>query len=207
MSDNNYHVGDYTLKVCGDMDLSCAGAKSTIRATGEESTMMIAAEKTVGIFSGSAFAAVENDEPEAGSATLQAGETGKVTLAAGPVLSGVSIKLQGPELLELSVGAPGVGASIIMTPESITFKVAETSLTLSPEGIIEDVAEVTREVTVEGHNFTAAETEMNIGVEGFVMEGPSVEGEFEGGTVTNETLGECLSDAMKSMEAGITMMV
>ncbi len=207
MSDDNFHVGDYTLKVTGDMDLSCEGKMTAIRSTGTESSMMIAAQKTVGLFSGDAFAVVENDEEEAGKAAMKVGETGSVTLSAGPPVGGVTIKLQGPELLEMTVGEPEVGASITMTPESITFKVAETSFTLSPEGILEDVGEVTREVTVEGHNLTAAETEMNVGVEGFVLEGPSLDAEYEGGTVINESLGELSTDAARSVEASITMIV
>ncbi len=204
MSDNNYHVGDYTLKVSGDMDLSCSGQMTALRSTGEESSMLIAAEKTVGVFSGSAFAVVENDEPEAGKAALKAGEAGTVTLAAGPAVGGVTIKLQGPELLEMSVGEPGVGASIIMTPESITFKVAETNFTLTPEGIVEDVGVVTRAVTEEGHNFTAAEAIMNVSPEGFTLTAPMITNTIEGAVSVNETAGTYTSAAAKTLTAAMT---
>jgi hypothetical protein len=209
MGKSSYHIGDHDIKATGDFDISCVGTTSTmqISAAGEEGALRLGAGATVGAFSGSASMIVENNEPEAGTAILQAGETGTVNLGVGPAVGGVKIKLQGPELLEMTVGEPGVGASITMTPESIIFKVAEVSFTLSPEGIVEDVGEVTREATVEGHNLTAGETEMNVGVEGFVLEGPSIESEIEGGTVVNETLGECSTDAAKSLEASITTML
>jgi len=205
MPDNNYHVGDYALKATGNLSLACQGKKTSISCAGEEGSMMIAANKAVAVFSGAAFTALENDEPEGGKAVMRAGEVGKVTLSAGPPVGGVLIKLQGPELLEMSVGEPGVGASITMGPESITFKVAEATFTLTPEGIVESVAEVTREVTPEGHNFTAAETEMNIGVEGFAQEGPVSASEVEGGALENETLGSHTTDALKNEDAGIAM--
>ena len=205
MANNNYHVGDYTLKVTGDMDLSCEGSKTTIRSTGSESSMLIAAGKTVGVFSGSAFMVVENDEEEAGKAALKAGETGCVTLGAGPIVGGVTIKLQGPTLLEMSVGEPGVGSSIIMTPESITFKVAENTINLTGEGIVETVGEVTREVTVEGHNLTAGETEMNVGAQGFTMEGLTMETTIQTSVTSTELAGTYTTTATKNMTAALTM--
>jgi hypothetical protein len=205
MSDGNLHVGDYTVKVTGNMNLSSSGLVTSIQATGAESSMMLLATESIAVSAGNAIAYVENNMEEAGKAGLTVGETGIVKLASGPPIGGVTLELEGPELLKMSVGAPGVGASITMTPESITFKVAETTLTLSPEGITETVAEVTREATPEGHNFTAAETEMNIGVQGFTQEGPTDSSEIEGGTLENETLGSHTTDALKNEDAGIAM--
>ncbi len=207
MSDSNYHVGDYALKTTGNMSLSCDGPIAAVQAVGEESSLTLTATQSVAVFSGDAMAVVENTEPEAGNAALSVGTAGKITLAAGEPGEGVMIRLQGPELLEMSVGVTGEGASITMTPESITFKVAETTLTLTPGGIVENVDEVTREVSAEGHNFTAAETEMNIGVQGQTGEGPTDSSEIEGGTLENETLGSHTTDAMKNEDAGIAMEV
>ncbi len=207
MAGSKYHVGDHTLKTTGNITMTSEGDFATFQAIGTESSVLVSGTQAVNVISGDAVFGIQNSGPEEGKMGVNVGEAGSIVMNAGPPVGGVTIKLQGPELLEMTVGAPGVGASITMTPESITFKVAETSFTLSPEGIIEDVGEVTREATVEGHNLTAAETELNVGVEGFVMEGPSLEAEYEGGTVINESLGEVSTDAAKSVEASITMMV
>lgn len=188
MPASNYHIGDYTVKTTGNIDLSSKGKNTSIQATGSESSMMLTAKKAVGVFSGSAMAVLHNSGTEAGKVTVGVSETGTVKLAAGPPEGGVTIKLQGPETLELSVGVPGEGSSIIMGPESIIFKVAEVCYTLTPEGITEVVAEVTREVTAEGHNLTAAETEVNIGVEGNAEEVPTADTVAEAGTDATATL-------------------
>lgn len=205
MSDSNYHIGDYSVNTTGNLDLSCGGQVLSINATGEEGRVIVAAAQCVGICSGSALVSIDNNEPDAGKITLGVGELGIMKLKSGPPVGGVTIRLDGAELLELAVGEPGAGASITMTPESITFRVAETTLTISPEGIVEDVAEVTREVSAEGHNLTAAETEMNIGVQGVTREGPTDSNEVEGGTVENETLGSHTTDGIKNEDAGVSM--
>ena len=205
MSDNNYHVGDYTVKVTGDMNLVADGSITSIQAIGEESGMILRGQQSVTMSAGNALAYVENNEPEAGKAGFFVGEMGVIKLAAGTPVGGVTVELQGPELLKMSVGPPAAGASITMTPESITFKVAGNTFTLTGEGIVENVAEVTREVTAEGHNLTAGETEMNVGVQGFTQEGPTDTSEVEGGTVENETLGSHTTDALKNEDAGISM--
>jgi hypothetical protein len=205
MSDSNYHIGDYTVKTTGNLDHSCEGEVLSINAKGLEGRVLITAEQCVGICSGGALASIDNNEPDAGKITLGVGELGVMKLKSGPPVGGVTLRLDGPELLEMAVGEPGAGSSITMTPESITFKVAETTLTISPGGIVEDVAEVTREVSAEGHNFSAAETEFNIGVQGVTREGPTDANEVEGGTLENETLGSHTTDALKNEDAGIAM--
>lgn len=198
MPASNYHIGDYTVKTSGNIDLSSKGTNTSIQATGSESSMMLTAQKAVGIFSGATSAVFHNNEPEGGMVTVGVGETGSVKLTAGPPLGGVTIKLQGPETLELAVGAPGVGSSITMGPESIVFRVAEVSFTLTPEGITEIVGEVTREVTPEGHNFTAGETELNIGLQGFSGAFPTRMAEIEAGEVNSAALSEITTEGIRN---------
>ena len=134
----------------------------------------------------------------------------------------------GESSMILSMGPPDVGATIILTPTSITFQVGETIMTLtaagivttapvveincddtnlilSAEGITEEVGEVTREVTAEGHNFTAGEVELNVGVEGMMAEAPTNTAEFEGTSEMNSALITEAADAMLSVEASISM--
>ena len=127
-----------------------------------------------------------------------------------------------------SMGPPDGGASIILTPDSITFQVGETIMTITAEGIVttaptveincddtnlvysaegitEEVGEVTREVTAEGHNFTAGEVELNVGVEGLMAEAPTSTEEFEATAELNSALITEAVDAMLSVDSAITM--
>lgn len=206
MADNTMHIGSYSCCATGSMTLESQGTGTILAASGLEGSVLITAGSSIVAQSGPALLTLENEEAR-GVATLQAGEVGSVKLGTGPEEEGPLVELEGPELLKLSVGAPGAGASITMTPESITLKVAEVSITLTPEGITDVVAEVTREVTPEGHNMSAAETDFNIGVAGITSEGPTKTEEIEGGTVENETLGSHTTDAAKNEDAGIMMEV
>jgi len=143
-----------------------------------------------------------------------------------PGIGGV-ISMNQAELM-ISCGEYGVGSSITMTPESITFKVGETQMTMtaegivttapsvevncedtnvaiSPAGITEEVGEVTRVMTAEGHNLAAAEVEMNVGVEGVTAESPTSTSEFEGTTEVNTATLTQAIDGMISVDAPITM--
>jgi hypothetical protein len=144
-------------------------------------------------------------------------------------LPGISAQVAlNEEALSLSMGPPGAGSKILMTPESITFQVGETVMTMtaagivteaqsveincddtnisiSAEGINEEVGEVTREMNAEGHNFTAAETELNVGVEGLVSEAPTMAVEFEAASELSATENSITGDAMLSHEAPIIM--
>ena len=128
--------------------------------------------------------------------------------------------------INLSVGIPDVGPSITITPESIIFKVGETSWTMtaagivttspavevncedtnvviSAEGISEEVAEITREVTAEGHNMMAAEVEVNIGVAGINNEAPMANHENEATTeIISSLLNETI-DAIVAIDAAL----
>jgi hypothetical protein len=191
----------------GSLSLSSGGEATEVSADGAEGSLFLHGAALTSVTSGAASLVLVNDDPLQGETYLQAGEAGAVKIGCGPPELGPQIKMQGPEELQITVGPPGVGASITMTPESITFKVAEVSFSLTPEGITEVVAAASREVTPQGHNMTAAETEFNIGVQGVAWEGPTESQEVEGGAVENETLGSHTTDAMKNEDAGIAMEV
>lgn len=204
MPASNYHIGDYTVKTTGNLDLSGRGKMMSIQANGSESSMMLTGKKAVGIFSGPTMAVFHNDSDLAGKVTMGVGETGTIKLVAGPPEGGVTIKLSGPETLELSVGMPGVGSKIMMGPESIMLRVADVVLSLTPEAIIETVGEVSRNVTAEGHSFAAGETAASIGLQGFTAVFPTRSNEIEAGTTTNAAIVEEVVDGAVSAEATIT---
>ena len=114
----------------------------------------------------------------------------------------------------------------IVTPESIIFKVGETTMTITAEGILmvapavevscedtnvlinsagisEEVAEITREVSAEGHNMMAAEVEVNIGVSGITDEAPMATMEFEATTEINSPMIDEIADAILSIDAAV----
>jgi len=207
MTERLLHNGSFDIQALGNLSFASEGEMTELSADGMNGSLHMRAKKVATVTSGAATLFLVNDDPAQGESYLQAGEAGAVRIGCGPPEVGPLIKLQGPEELELSVGPPGLGASITMTPESITFKVAEVTFTMTPEGITETVAEATREMTPEGHNMTAAETDYNIGVQGVSWEGPTEVQEVEGGSVENETLGSHTTDALKNEDAGIAMEV
>lgn len=202
MNEEKYYVGDYSMNVVGTLSLVSTGPRVIISASGELGSLIMNASKSAGMFCGPAVLSLVQEDPAQGQVALLAGEAGTIKLIAGPPLEGAVISMMAEEI-SLSVGAPGTGSSIVMTPESVTIKVAEVTFTITPEGITEDVAEVTREMTAEGHNLTAAETEFNVGVQGESKEGPTKTEEVEGGAVENETLTSNTTDAAKNDDAGI----
>lgn len=212
MSDQRTVVcGAYTVNAEGDIYLASRGDSLVLEATGNlgneyRGAVNVIANSVVSLIAGTTTIGLAGEGETSGQIGLVAPAEGTIMLGCGVPDMGPRIKME-PEMLRLEIGAPGAGASITMTAESITLRVAEVSLTLTPEGINELVAEVTREVTPEGHNMTAAETEFNIGVEGVVWEGPTESQEVEGGAVENETLGSHTTDALKNEDAGIVMEV
>ena len=126
------------------------------------------------------------------------------------------------------MGDPSAGSSFVMTPDSITLKVGQATMTLTAEvlvtnapavntvcdptsvlinaeGITEVVGETVREMNEEGHTLTAAETEMNVGVEGLEAEVPTHTLEADGSLETNTALFSLSADGMQTMEAPISM--
>lgn len=205
MPSNDLNIGDYALQSTGSIDIQTTGAAINVTAAGEGGALLLTAQSTALLQSGSAIFNLSAGEGPNGNATLISGVAGSVKIASGVPDAGAAILLE-PEMVTISVGAPGAGASIKLTPESITFAVGEITFTMTPGGIVEDVMECSRELTPEGHNFTAAETELNVGVAGQTGEAPMSDSEVEAGAVVNATLCDQTIDAAMTMEAA-TMMV
>jgi len=99
-------------------------------------------------------------------------------LAFGPTASPGTIQVQGGEMA-LSMGLPGLGSLLTLTPESITLKVGMATLTLTaegevgPTGVSEAAGAVTRELGPSGHTLEAGESTLEVGISGLAASGPT----------------------------------
>jgi hypothetical protein len=205
-NDSTLVDGEYRVNARSKVTLTSHDAGVFLRAGGEKhGHFIVDATNTASIYCGPALFSLANMDPLAGQVALVGGEMGTIKLQTGVPLAGALLSMSAEEVT-ISVGPPGVGASIKITPESITFRVAEVTYTMTPLGITEEVAEVSREMTPEGHNLTAAETELNVGLQGVDLAAPTEMNEVEGGNVQNETLGTHATDAVRNDDVGIEMM-
>ena len=206
MPASNYHIGDYTVKTTGNFDLSSRGKMMCLQANGSESSMMLTGKKAVGIFSGPTMAVFHNDSALAGKVTMGVGETGTIKLVAGPPEGGVTIKLSGPETLELSVGMPGVGSKIMMGPESIMLRVADVVLFAHSGGNHRDGWRGVAECNSRGSQLRCRRNGRgSIGLQGFTAVFPTRSNEIEAGTTTNAAIVEEVVDGAVSAEATINL--
>lgn len=109
-------------------------------------------------------------------------------LAFGPTASPGTIQVQEGEMA-LSMGPPGLGSLLTLTPESITLKVGMATLTLTaeglstsvgsttvevgPTGVSEAAGAVTRELGPSGHTLEAGESTLEVGMSGLAASGPT----------------------------------
>ena len=109
-------------------------------------------------------------------------------LAFGPTASPGTIQVQEGEMA-LSMGPPGLGSLLTLTPESITLKVGLATLTLTaeglstsvgsttvevgPTGVSEAAGAVTRELGPSGHTLEAGESTLEVGLSGLAASGPT----------------------------------
>ena len=109
-------------------------------------------------------------------------------LAFGPTASPGTIQVQDGEMA-LSMGLPGLGSLLTLTPESITLKVGMATLTLTaeglstsvgstsvevgPTGVSEAAGAVTRELGPSGHTLEAGESTLEVGMSGLAASGPT----------------------------------
>lgn len=196
--------GDYSLYATGSLTIGAINNGGVyIHSDGVEGgTVFLDADLSISMYCADMMFGMSG--LELGEVYLVAGELGTIQIRSGLPLEGAIIQMS-PEEMMLSVGPPGEGSRIILTPESITLQVAEVMLVITPEGITETVAEVTREATPEGHNLTAGETVWNLGVEGSALEAPTKEEEIEGCLTSNQTLEDHTTDGVCETEAGIEM--
>jgi len=109
-------------------------------------------------------------------------------LAFGPTASPGTIQVQDGEMA-LSMGLPGLGSLLTLTPESITLKVGMATLTLTaeglstsvgstsvevgPTGVSEAAGAVTRELGPSGHTLEAGESTLEVAMSGLAASGPT----------------------------------
>jgi type VI secretion system secreted protein VgrG len=139
MPDSNIHIGDKYVKATGNVEIAAQGERAVLTATGDDGLALVQAGKLVMAQSGAAFLTIAGGT-ETGDITLQSSPTGSITIALGPMLVGPCIKLS-TEKIELTVGPPGVGASLTMTPASIAVKLGVASMELTPASLALAAAE------------------------------------------------------------------
>ena len=139
MPDSNIHIGDKCLKATGNIEVAAQGDRAVMSATGDDGMVLMQAGKFVMSQSGAAFMSIAGGE-ETGDITVQSSPTGTITIALGPILLGPCIKLS-TEKIEITVGPPGVGASLTMTPLSIAVKLGVASMELTPASLAIAAAE------------------------------------------------------------------
>ena len=110
-------MGSYTLEAVGDVRCTAQGGSVVLTSTADQGALgvQVLSDSFASIQCGPTFLTLEN----AGNVFLTCGPTGKIGVCSGPPLVGPAIQMT-PTSLKLSVGPPGVGASIELTrPASI----------------------------------------------------------------------------------------
>jgi hypothetical protein len=162
MPDSNVHIGDKYLKATGNIEVAAQGDRAVLTASGDDGMALIQAGKFLMAQSGAGFLSIAGSEAS-GDITLQSSPTGTITIALGPIELGPCIKLS-PEMIEITVGPPGVGASITMTPVSIAVKLGVASMELTPASLA--IAAAESEVSLTPAN--ASMTSVDCSVSGMV---------------------------------------
>ena len=163
----------------------------------------------------SAITLVANGEVNAAQCTVS--PQGILLMYGAPEALGY-IQVADGEMI-MGMGPSASGSMIALTPESITLKVGETTLTLTadgiistsgattvavtPEGVTEESGAVSRELGMEGHTLEAGESVLELGMSGLTATGPSGSLAFDASAeVTSAMLSES-GDAMLSQEAAM----
>ena len=126
--------------------------------------------------------------PTSGNNALLTLTPGGFLLAFGPSAALGTVQIQEGEMA-LSMGPPGLGSMLTLTPESITLNVGLATLTLTaeglstsvgsttvevgPSGVSESAGAVTRELGPAGHTLEAGESTLEVGMSGLAASGPT----------------------------------
>ena len=198
----DFVCGSHQVNALGDVDIQSFGSGVTLRALGEDADLSMDAGATVNLSTGSCILAMDGSTPDQGAIDLLAGEQGVIKIWCGMPLVGSLIKLEADKIT-LSVGPPGVGAMIEITPTGITMQVAQTSFQMTPTGITEQLAEVQRQLTPTGHTLAAAETELGLdAATGVNLSAAMGQLQMEATSQTEATMGKHAADAMRQQSAG-----
>jgi hypothetical protein len=126
--------------------------------------------------------------PTSGNNAMLTLTPGGFLLAFGPSAALGTVQIQEGEMA-LSMGPPGLGSLLTLTPESITLKVGLATLTLTaeglstsvgsttvevgPTGVSEAAGAVTRELGPAGHTLEAGESTLEVVMSGLAASGPT----------------------------------
>jgi hypothetical protein len=160
MPDKHIHIGDRSILATGNVEVVAQGTSAILAAPDTEGSAFISAGSLAMVQSGAGFLTIAGGDGTADVA-LQSSPTGTITIALGPMELGPCIKLSA-EQIQMTVGPPGAGASITMTPASIMIKVGVATYEMTPASISEEIAPTSRELSPAGHTLTSAESEYGL---------------------------------------------
>ena len=189
MPDSNVHIGDHISEATGSIQLVAHGDRAALSAPDSDGAAIVTAGKMVMAQSGAAFLTIASGGETSGDITVQSSPTGSITIALGPMMLGPCIKLS-TEKIELTVGPPGVGASLTMTPASIAVKLGVASMELTPASLAIAAAESQVSLTPASASMNAPDCTVS-GLMGATVNG-TAEGTFSASGITTVKGAMCM---------------
>lgn len=154
---------------------------------------------------------IQLNTPGGGAGTFLALTPNGFVLSYGPPTAMGTVQVQEGEMA-LSMGPPGLGSLLTLTPDSITLKVGLATLTLTaeglstsvgsttvevgPSGVSEAAGAVTRELGPAGHTLEAGESTLEVGMSGLAASGPTGALAFD---ASNEVSGAMVTESADGM--------
>lgn len=158
---------------------------------------------------------IQLNTPGSGTGTFLALTPNGFVLSYGPPTAMGIVQVQEGEMA-LSMGPPGLGSLLTLTPESITLKVGLATLTLTaeglstsvgsttvevgPSGISEAAGAVTRELGPAGHTLEAGESTLELGMSGLAVSGPTGSLAFDASSQVSGAMGTESADGMLNLQ-------
>ncbi|MFM8933361.1 MAG: hypothetical protein ACKOS8_15960 [Gemmataceae bacterium] len=158
---------------------------------------------------------IQLNTPGGGTGTFLALTPNGFILSYGPPTAMGTVQVQEGEMA-LSMGPPGLGSLLTLTPDSITLKVGLATLTLTAEGLSTSVGSTTvevgpsgvsesagpnsRELGPSGHALVAGETSLEVGMAGLDVSGPSGALAFDASGQISSALGTESADGMLNLQ-------
>jgi hypothetical protein len=203
MSDErNLHMGSYVVTAVGEVRFTSQSGSVVLESTAEhnEVGVEVRSDTFASLQCGPSLMTLENS----GNIFLTCGIDGKIVQTAGVPFVGPMIEMTATSL-KLTVGPPGVGASITMTPLEITIKLGMIEFKMTPTGIEESILTASRKSTPIGHTLSAAESQVKVGVEGVTLAGPIIKESADAVLQAKAPLAQLSFDGLKKAQAGIAM--
>lgn len=158
---------------------------------------------------------IQLNTPGGGAGTFLALTPNGFILSYGPPTAMGIVQMQEGEMA-LSMGPPGLGSLLTLTPDSITLKVGLATLTLTaeglstsvgsttvevgPSGVSEAAGAVTRELGPAGHTLEAGESTLEVGMSGLAASGPTGALAFDASTEVSGAMVTESADGMLNLQ-------